>query len=45
MTSLKRKSLIIGSRLQERDKKNMEYYGGDYSEYKIAKKCSFTFTI
>ena len=31
MTSSKRKSVVIGSRLREWNKKNMEYYGGDYS--------------
>ena len=27
----KRKQVLIGSRIRERDKKNAEYYVGDYS--------------
>ena len=29
----KAENVVICSRLRERDKKNMEYYGGDYINY------------
>ena len=35
----KRKQVGISSRLRERDKKNKEYHGGDYSVHKDKTSC------